>query len=150
MIGSRRRLGLAAESFQRAGIARDVRAKEFESNRALELEVLGFADHAHAALAQLLDDLVVQQALTDHRGCPEMQIFSASSSESTSGSRPGQLTEKTRKKHRAARLPVSLANPRRPAWEVGQCFVFNNINAHGVDSGYEKRQQNTIPFRLAC
>ena len=34
------------------------------------------------------------------------------------------------------------SNPRRPAWEIGQSFVFNNINAHGVDSGHEKRQQN--------
>ena len=38
--------------------------------------------------------------------------------------------------------------PKRPAWEYGQCFVFSNINAHGVDSGYEKRQQNKVPFRL--
>jgi len=37
-----------------------------------------------------------------------------------------------------------------PTWENGQCFVFSNITAHGVDSGYGKRQQNSIPFRLAC
>src|ERR1035438_8687392 len=42
------------------------------------------------------------------------------------------------------------SNRRRPAWEVGQCFVFSNITAHGVDSGYQERQQNTISFRLAC
>jgi hypothetical protein len=38
------------------------------------------------------------------------------------------------------------SNPRRPAWEIGQSFVFNNINAHGVDSGHEKRQQNEGSF----
>jgi hypothetical protein len=32
----------------------------------------------------------------------------------------------------------------------GPCFVFSNINAHGVDSGYGKRQQNRGPFRLVC
>src|SRR5713226_6971915 len=36
------------------------------------------------------------------------------------------------------------SNPRRPAWENGSCFVFSDINAHGVDSGYGKRQQNPI------
>ena len=40
------------------------------------------------------------------------------------------------------------SNPRRPAWENGQCFVFSNITAHGVDSGYRNRQQNSIPFLL--
>jgi hypothetical protein len=30
-----------------------------------------------------------------------------------------------------------------------QCFVFSNITAHGVDSGYEKRQQNTGQFPQA-
>jgi hypothetical protein len=40
--------------------------------------------------------------------------------------------------------------PRGPAWENGPCFVFSNITAQGVDSGYGKRQQNSIPFRLAC
>jgi hypothetical protein len=38
------------------------------------------------------------------------------------------------------------SNRRRPAWEVGQRFVFSNITAHGVDSGYEKRQQNDSSF----
>src|ERR1700689_4079362 len=42
------------------------------------------------------------------------------------------------------------SNPRRPAWENGPCFVFSNITAHGVDSGYGKRQQNRGPFRLVC
>ena len=40
------------------------------------------------------------------------------------------------------------SNPRRPAWENGQCLVFSNINAHGVDSRYGKRQQNRGSFRL--
>ena len=38
------------------------------------------------------------------------------------------------------------SNRRRPAWEVGQCFVFSNITAHGVDSGYGKRQQTRVRF----
>jgi hypothetical protein len=41
-------------------------------------------------------------------------------------------------------------NRRRSAWEYGHCFVFSDINAHGVDSGYGKRQQNEDPFRLVC
>src|SRR5437868_917607 len=39
------------------------------------------------------------------------------------------------------------SNPRRPAWEYEQCFVFSDITAHGVDSGYGKRQQNKVRFR---
>jgi hypothetical protein len=38
------------------------------------------------------------------------------------------------------------SNPRRPAWEIGQSFVFNDITAYGVDSGHEKRQQNDSSF----
>jgi hypothetical protein len=38
------------------------------------------------------------------------------------------------------------SNRRRPAWEIGQSFVFNDITAHGVDSGHEKRQQNDSSF----
>jgi hypothetical protein len=33
-----------------------------------------------------------------------------------------------------------------PVWETGQYCVVNNMSPLGVDSGYEERQQNLIPF----
>jgi len=41
-------------------------------------------------------------------------------------------------------------NRRRPAWENGQCCVFNNMNAHGVDLGVPKMPINAFPFSAAC
>src|ERR1700686_4388587 len=38
------------------------------------------------------------------------------------------------------------SNPRRPAWENGQCFVFSNITAHGVDSGMENANKTRVRF----
>ncbi len=56
--------------------------------------------------------------------------------------------------HPKPRLSQDLAEDTRtqehPAWENGPCFVFSDITAHGVDSGYGKRQQNAIPFSTGC
>src|SRR5579864_4439416 len=50
---------------------------------------------------------------------------------------------------RAASTDLSGSNPRRPAWKIGQSFVFNNINAHGVDSGHENASKTIVRFQ-AC
>jgi len=43
---------------------------------AVQVGVTGLVDHAHAAFAELLDDLVVRQPLTDHAIRPDYQVLS--------------------------------------------------------------------------
>ena len=45
---------------------RQIVRKKLEGDRATELEILGPVDHTHPATAQLLDDAVVRDGLTDH------------------------------------------------------------------------------------
>jgi hypothetical protein len=40
--------------------------EKFQSHEAAELDVLGFANHTHATAAQLLEDPVVGDYLSDH------------------------------------------------------------------------------------
>jgi len=42
---------------------------------------------------------------------------------------------------------IYSALPAGPAWEIGQSFVFNNISAHGVDSGMKNASKTIIRFR---
>src|SRR5712672_3081362 len=41
------------------------------------------------------------------------------------------------------------SNPRRPAWENGQCFVFSDMNAHGVDPGCRNANKTGVRFGWA-
>jgi hypothetical protein len=41
--------------------------QKLEGNEAVELEIAGLVDHAHTALAELLDNLVMGNGLSDHR-----------------------------------------------------------------------------------
>ena len=56
---------LAAESLQGLGIVGEVGRQELQRDEALQPRILGFVDDAHAAAAQLLDDAVVRERLTD-------------------------------------------------------------------------------------
>ena len=58
---------LAAESGQGLGIFREVRRQELQRDEALQPRILGFVHDAHSAAAQLLDDAVVRERLTDQR-----------------------------------------------------------------------------------
>jgi hypothetical protein len=41
--------------------------EKFESYEAIELEVVGFIDDTHPALAEFLKDFVVRYSVSDHR-----------------------------------------------------------------------------------
>jgi hypothetical protein len=45
---------------------RHIVRQELERDEASEIGVLGFVDNAHPAAAQLLDEAVVRDGLTDH------------------------------------------------------------------------------------
>ena len=47
-------------------IFRNFIGQKLQSNKAAELDVLGFINHAHAAAAELLHDAVVRDGLADH------------------------------------------------------------------------------------
>ena len=56
-----------AEPAQRLGIPRELFGDELERDEAVQPRIFGFVDDAHAAAAQLLDDAVVRERLTDQR-----------------------------------------------------------------------------------
>jgi hypothetical protein len=49
-----------------------VRRQHFERHEAIQMRVARLVHHTHAALAQLFDDLVVQEFLADHRRCAQL------------------------------------------------------------------------------
>ena len=67
VVQRRRGPRLAAESGQGLGIVGEVWRQELQRDEALQPRILGFVDHAHPAAAQLLDDAVVRERLTDQR-----------------------------------------------------------------------------------
>ena len=48
-------------------VTKQVSCQEFQSDRTLEVRVLGLVNDTHAALAELRGDLVVRDGLADHR-----------------------------------------------------------------------------------
>ena len=56
---------LAAESGQRLGITSKVGRQELQRDEALQARILGLVHDTHAAAAELLDDAVVRERLTD-------------------------------------------------------------------------------------
>src|ERR1051325_7711001 len=61
------RLSLLLKSFERVGKLQKVFGKELDGHDAVESLVPGFIDHAHAPLAQLLEDLIMGNSPADHR-----------------------------------------------------------------------------------
>ena len=59
VVQGRGGLGLDEETLFEVGRVHEVRRQELQGHRPLELEVLGLVDDPHAAVAELLDDLVL-------------------------------------------------------------------------------------------
>ena len=57
---------LAREPGERLRIVRQMRRQQLERHLPAEPAILGAIDHAHAAPAELLDDLVVRERLANH------------------------------------------------------------------------------------
>ena len=59
--------GLALEPLEGLRIADQILGQELQRDAAAELQVLGLVDDAHAAAAELREDAVVRNGLSDHR-----------------------------------------------------------------------------------
>jgi hypothetical protein len=66
MIQCRSSLGFALKAGEGLRIFGYVVGQELEGNKAVELDVLSFVHHTHAAAAQHLDDAVVRDGLANH------------------------------------------------------------------------------------
>jgi hypothetical protein len=66
VVQRRSRLGFANEPFLGFVVGAELGRKEFDGDVAVEPDVLGLVDDAHAAFAKLGDDLVVGYGLADH------------------------------------------------------------------------------------
>ncbi len=66
MVQSRGGLGLTLKAGEGLRIFSDSIGQEFQSHKAVQLEVFRFVDHAHAPAAELLDQAVVRDGLADH------------------------------------------------------------------------------------
>jgi hypothetical protein len=67
VVQRRGRSCLAAESGEGFGIGGEVWRQELQGDGALQPGILGFVDDAHPAAAELLDDAVMRDRLTDQR-----------------------------------------------------------------------------------
>jgi hypothetical protein len=65
MVEGRGSAGFTAKTFQRLWVLRDIFGKKLERNKPTERSVFGLVDHTHPATAELLDDQVVRNGLTD-------------------------------------------------------------------------------------
>src|SRR5215467_11194402 len=59
---------LASRSFERLRVMSNSVGQEFQRNETPKLGVLGFIDDTHSTAAQLLNDAVVRDGLTDQLG----------------------------------------------------------------------------------
>jgi len=67
VIQSRSGTGLASEALQNPRVVGDQLREKLQRDETTEFSVLGLVDHTHPAAAQLLDNAVVRDGLTDHR-----------------------------------------------------------------------------------
>lgn len=67
----------ALASWMKRGLARGIgdllRRQDLEGHEAVQVRVAGLIDDAHAAFAELVEDLIVQQPLAGHTASPEFQ-----------------------------------------------------------------------------
>src|ERR1039458_928883 len=61
-------LGFAVEAAERLRVFAYVVRQEFERDKATDFDILSLVDDTHAATAELLDDAIVRDGLTDHQG----------------------------------------------------------------------------------
>ncbi len=67
MVQGRSGPGFAAKALQRLGIVGHFVGQKLQSHEAAKHEVFGLVHHAHAPAAQLFQDAIVRDGLTDHR-----------------------------------------------------------------------------------
>jgi hypothetical protein len=67
-------LGLLHEALLGLRVARRVGSQELERNQAVQLQVLGEIDDAHAAPAELVHDTVVGDSPADHERAPPLSV----------------------------------------------------------------------------
>jgi hypothetical protein len=65
MVERRGCFGLVNETLLGFRVSREIGREELQGDRAVELEVLGFVNNAHASAAEVLEDLVVGNRLTN-------------------------------------------------------------------------------------
>jgi len=68
VIQRREQLGLTVEAHEALGVLGDRGRENLDGDLAVERGVFGFPDDAHAALADLLDEAVVEQSLVGLEG----------------------------------------------------------------------------------
>ena len=66
VIQGRGGTGFAAETFERLRVVGEFVGQKLQGYEAAKLVVFGLVDHAHPAPAQLVDNAVVRDGLTDH------------------------------------------------------------------------------------
>jgi hypothetical protein len=74
MIQRRGRLGFLDEPLLPLGIGDPLRRQDLDGDQAVQVGVPGLIDDPHAALAQLLEDLVVADGLANHGRPPGRRI----------------------------------------------------------------------------
>ena len=74
MVESRGGAGFALEALAGLGVVGEFVGKEFESDAAAETEIFRLVDHAHASPAELLQDAIVGDSLSEH-GRPARREF---------------------------------------------------------------------------
>jgi hypothetical protein len=67
MVQGRGGLRFALKAGQRLRVSGDFIGQELEGNKSVQPGVLGLLDHTHPAAAELFDDAVVRDGLTDQR-----------------------------------------------------------------------------------
>ena len=65
MVESGSGFGFATKAFQGLRVASEFGGKKFKSDRAMEANVFGFINDAHAASAEFLEDAEVRDGLAD-------------------------------------------------------------------------------------
>src|ERR1700730_18230136 len=66
MIQGRGRFGFALKSAERQLVFGYIAGQKLQSHEATEFDIFSFIDHTHAAPAELLDDAVVRDGLSNH------------------------------------------------------------------------------------
>src|SRR6266851_6770636 len=88
MVESRRSASFPAKAFESLRVLREILREKLQSDKATEFRVLGLVNYTHPATAELLDDAVVRDGLTDHlREC-----YGVRSGMSTYGSMQAQCS----------------------------------------------------------
>src|SRR6185436_18727395 len=67
MVERRGGPGFTLKAAQGLGITRQIAGDELERHRTVQARIFGFVHHAHPAAAELLEDAVVRERLTDQR-----------------------------------------------------------------------------------